>query len=272
MNDQLPILGAAMRSDRLPEYADWLKAEQRDLEIQDPAWPEVLDGDWRSVTANIRSMLDGHTGRRGVHAPFVSLTLAAVDARIRAVVQERFKQTLDFCAEIGASHMVVHSPLNFLGTPFIARTGGGEWDAAKVVHDTLDVTLRYAEEVGCTLVMENIYDRDPGLLVGLVKSFESDHLKVSIDTGHAYINYQQGAPPVDYWLREAGALLAHLHLQDTDGYADRHWVPGDGRIDWWPIFEVLGKLDHQPRLILELMDQSAIRRAAQWFADRSLAR
>ena len=32
------------------------------------------------------------------------------------------------------------------------------------------------------------------------------------------------APSVDMFVREAGEDLAHLHLQDTDGHADRHHV------------------------------------------------
>ena len=54
----LPFLGAALPSNFLAQYADWLKENQRDLEIQDPIMPEVLDGDWRSLVKNIKSILD----------------------------------------------------------------------------------------------------------------------------------------------------------------------------------------------------------------------
>jgi sugar phosphate isomerase/epimerase len=95
---------------------------------------------------------------------------------------------------------------------------------------------------------------------------------MSLDTGHAFITHRLGGPPPDQWVREAGALLEHLHLQDTDGNVDRHWAPGNGAINWYALFEALGDLEHRPRLILELRQPREIERAAAWLAERGLAR
>lgn len=72
------------------------------------------------------------------------------------------------------------------------------------------------------LVIETIYDRDPVLWMELVMSFNSDCVRACVDVGHVFINHKLGAPPPDYWLKEAGKLLAHVHLHDSDGFADRH--------------------------------------------------
>jgi hypothetical protein len=64
----------------------------------------------------------------------------------------------------------------------------------------------------------------------LARSFDSAAVKLSIDTGHAHnAHCDQGAVPVDYFVVAAGEWLAHVHLQDTDGFADRHWAPGAAR-------------------------------------------
>ena len=39
---------------------------------------------------------------------------------------------------------------------------------------------------------------------------------------------------------------------DTDGYADRHWIPGAGNVNWNELFAAIGELSQQPRLLLEL--------------------
>ncbi|MBC8100744.1 MAG: sugar phosphate isomerase/epimerase, partial [Armatimonadetes bacterium] len=122
------------------------------------------------------------------------------------------------------------------------------------------------------LVIENIFDHHPLMLTALVRSFESEYVRQSLDTGHAYINYTQGAPAVDYWVKTAGELLGHVHLQDTDGYSDRHWTIGDGKIDWRCLFAALAELPQQPRLVLELADNTDIPRAMRWFSERGLAR
>lgn len=272
MTNNLPLVGAAMRSSNLPKYADWLRESQRDLEIQDPAWYEVLDGDWRPHVQNIRTMLDGYSGRLGIHGPFISVALDAVDPKIRAVVSERHVQALEFAAELGATHMVVHCPHNFLGTPFQPLVANGMVDYLQVILDTLAPAVEYAGKIGCTLVIENIFDRDPALWIQTIKAFNSDYVRASVDVGHAYINHKLGAPPPDYWIREAGSLLRHVHLQDTDGYSDRHWVPGDGNIPWRSVFDGIATAGSQPRLIIEITDQDRIGDAARYFADRGLAR
>ncbi|HMO08640.1 MAG TPA: TIM barrel protein, partial [Paracoccaceae bacterium] len=63
----------------------------------------------------------------------------------------------------------------------------------------------------------------------------------------------------------------HVHLQDTDGFADRHWHPGEGRLNWPAIFAVLRGLRTMPRLILEVNDSRGIRRGAEHLAALGLA-
>ena len=77
-----------------------------------------------------------------------------------------------------------------------------------------------------TLVLENIQDPEPAHRREMVEGIGSDWLRLSIDTGHAQLARRAaGAPPVDYFVRDAGALLSHVHLQDVDGHADRHSGP-----------------------------------------------
>lgn len=273
MSKLLPVVGAAMPAAKLPEYRDWLIADQRDLEIQNPADLGFLDSDWKSTVKEIRSQLDGHTGRVGVHGPFWGLPIDALDTKVRTAVKERLKESLDFCAELGATHMVVHSPLDFLGTPFapLARSSG--IDLLGAIHATLEDAVAYATSIKCMLVIETIYDLDPLTWMELVKSFGSQYVRASIDVGHVFINQKFGAPPPDYWVRHADALLGHMHLQDTDGYDDRHWVPGEGNINFKAIFDALAKLEHNPRLIIEVVDRGgSVLKAAKWFSEQNLAR
>lgn len=274
MEQTLPLVGAAVPSIWLETHRDWFFSEQRDLEIQDFAMPFVLDdANVNNHVATLKTMLDGYTGRLGIHAPFWNLSLAAFDPKIRAVVVDRLKQSLDIAAELGATHMVIHSPLEFLGMPeSLTNPRIGNETVFNVTHKTLAEIVKRAEEMQCTLVIENIFDQRPLMLTELVKSFASESVRQSLDVGHAYIMHKRGAPPPDYFAREAGELLAHVHLQDTDGYTDRHWTVGEGQIDWHGLFEVLHTMEHKPRLILELRDYAAIPQAAQWLADHGLVR
>lgn len=268
----LPTVGAAMLAETLEVYCDWIVADQRDLELQDPISPEVLDGDWRPLVQQVRSLLAGYRGRLGIHGPFLGISLMAPDPKICAVVSSRMCTALEIAGELGATHMVIHSPFHFFGHPLVAHTRSrGRASDIAMVHTTLEDVLPVAERVGCALVIETIQDRNPAPLLDLVASFASDYVQMSIDTGHVMIGHRLGGPPPEQWIAEAGLLLGHVHLQDSDGYADRHWAPGKGDINWGAIFGALRRLKHQPRLILEIAS-SELEATTRWLEAQGLAR
>ncbi len=272
MQEPLPIVGAAFDMETLEAHRAWVLERQRDVELQHFIAPEVLLGDWQPLAARTRALLDGHTGRLGLHGPFVSLAIDAVDPEVRGVVQQRFGQGLDVCAALGATQMVVHSPFTTWDAHNLGANAGGLDGYYERVHGTLGPLVRRAETLGVELVLENIEDRDPMARVGLARSFCSAAVRVSLDTGHAnYAHRATGAPPVDYHVVAAGDLLAHVHLQDSDGYADRHWCPGEGNVPWPALFTALAALKSRPRLILELRDKMQVRRAAAWLEEAGLA-
>ena len=115
------------------------------------------------------------------------------------------------------------------------------------------------------VVLENtIFPTDtPAELLGYLKRFRCDAFGICFDAGHA--NLMDGTPgkrsaDMVEWIRRRwngeirfeadtlGALLPDVvtcHLHDNDSRDDRHWLPGDGTIDW-P--QLLARLERAPRL------------------------
>lgn len=267
------LIGAALGMEDLPTYAHWLKDGQRDLELQMFHSADVLEGDWRPLAQEVTRELDGYTGRLGIHGPFWGFSLASHDRDVRAIVAKRMDQALDVCAVVGATQIVIHSPYttwdyNNLDLYKAARAG-----VIERVHQTLKAAVRRAEDQGVTFVIENIEDVEPRDRLTLAQSFDSAAVRLSIDTGHAqYAHITNGAPPVDYFVNSAGDMLHHIHLQDADGYADRHWALGEGNIRWQAVFRALEALDSAPRLILELRDKAGIPASMEYLASKALGR
>ena len=255
----LPVIGAALGVDELPTFRDWLFEKNRDLELQTFHDPAVITGDWTPFADAARRLLDGYGGRIGIHGPFWGFTIHSKDPDIRRIVAKRMDQGLDFCAAVGATQMVIHSPyttwdFNNLDNYLSARA-----DVVENAHATLRAAVKRAEDQGVTLVIENIEDIDPGDRLRLAESFGSPAVKLSVDTGHAeYARGSTGAPTVDYFIAAAGAMLDHVHLQDADGIADRHWTIGEGTILWPSVFRALRGVGGTPRLILELRNKAGI--------------
>jgi len=255
----LPVIGAAMTIATYETHYDFMRELPRDIEIQDFFDASLLNGDWASAAARARKLLDGHTGRIGIHGPFWGFNIASQDPDVRDIVRRRFHQGLDVCEAIGANQMVIHSPFSTWDYNNLDNLPNARASVVERTHDTIGEVVKRAEDMGCVLVVENIEDVDPHARVELVKSFESEAIAVSIDTGHAcYAHGSTGAPPVDYYVGAAGNLLQHVHLQDADGYADRHWSLGEGIIHWHSVFAALGALTSNPRLIVEIRDKTKI--------------
>lgn len=268
----LPILGAAMNLQDLETHREWLLEKQRDLELQDFVDAKVLSGDWRILVERARRLLDGHTGRLGVHGPFWGFVINSADPDIRAVVAKRIDQALDVSEALGATHMVIHSPYTTWSYNNIDNFPGERERIIDYTHQTIGGAVKRAADLGLTFVIENCEDVDPHIRGTLVDSFNSPAVAISIDTGHAHCAHGcHHAPPVDYFVQAAGNRLAHVHLQDVDGYADRHWSLGEGTISWHSVFAALSKLESNPRLIIELRDKSKIRTSAAYLSSLGLA-
>ncbi len=268
----LPVIGAALTVETCARLRPWILERQRDVEVQDFIWPRLLDGDWRAVTDRYAALLDGYTGRLGIHGPFWSLPLDAMDPEIVAVMRRRMAQGLDICGALGATQMVIHSPFTTWDHFNLDSAPDARAELIARAVETLTPLVRRAEDQGVTLVIENIEDIDPADRVRLAQAFDSARVRVSLDTGHAhYAHGATGAPPVDYFVTVAGDMLEHVHVQDADGHADRHWPPGEGTVLWPSVFAALARLKSQPRLVLELNDETRIEQGAAWLVAQGLA-
>lgn len=277
---ELPLsIGAALMVEDLPTYRDWLIEGQRDLEVQDFLKPDVLLGDWRARVAEAKRHLDGFEGRLGIHGPFCDLPLDIADPELAPILSRRMVTAVEAASALGARQMVVHSPyktwdwFNFGNNPRAGNTPSAAETTIARVQANLAEAVRLAETHGVTLVIENIEDIAPSWRRELAASFGSDAVRVSIDTGHAhYAHATTGAPPVDFFVTDAGPMLSHVHLQDADGFADRHWPPGRGTVNWHAVFRAIATLPQRPHLVLELRHAADIPAAMGYLEREGLAR
>ena len=267
-----PVLGAALTLDMLALHRDWMLSAPRDLELQSFCLPHVLNGDLDAPLARARKLIDGLEGRISIHGPYVGFSIDTADPDVAMIVQSRMLKALEVCEALAATQMVIHSPVTTWDHGNQQVSAHDAMIQIERVRFTLGPVLKRAEETGVGLVLENIEDVDPLARCHMVDALKSPALKVSLDTGHAqYAHVTAGAPPVDAYVMAAGKRLDHVHLQDSDGFADRHWHPGDGPLNWHAIFAALAALPQMPRLILEVNDLRNVTRGAENLAAMGLA-
>ncbi len=268
----LPVVGAALVIGELERLHNWVMEKDRDLELQEFCMAEVLNADWTPLVDRYKRLLDGHAGRVGIHGPFWGFDIATRDPDVRVVVRKRLMQGLDVCEALGGTHMVVHSPFTTWDYNNFDSNPGERDEVIGRCVKTMDEAIKRAENIGCELVIENIEDINPRDRLDLARAFNSSAVRLSVDTGHAhYSHVSNGAPPVDYFIITAGKALSHVHLQDADGHADRHWAPGEGTILWRSVFDAVARHCDNPRLILELKDKGKLVQAQQYLESLGLA-
>lgn len=267
----LPVLGAALPVAELGRHRDWLFERDRDLELQDFLMPEVLMGDWRGLVAVAKRKLDGWKGRLDIHGPFKDFDVDASDPEVRAFVRKRLGQGLDAAEALGADLMVIHSPFSTWASHNDFLGWKGPHERLERAVETLRPVAERARAAGITLAIENIEDKSAEDRLRLAEAL-GPAAAVSLDTGHAhYAHVSTGGRPVDWHVLGAGGRLAHVHVQDADGHADRHWPPGMGTVPWAPVFAALAAKAPGARLILELKNPDQIRAGAAYLAVLGLA-
>jgi sugar phosphate isomerase/epimerase len=92
-----------------------------------------------------------------------------------------------------------------------------------------------AEELGVTLAVENLPRTCLGKNADEILDIVSvdPRLKICYDTNHLLVG-----DPVDF-IRKIGSLIHTVHISDYDFINERHWMPGEGKLDWHAIYTEL---------------------------------
>ena len=78
-----------------------------------------------------------------------------------------------------------------------------------------------------TVMLENVYETEPELLLEVVGRVGADNLRVCLDVGHLYAF---GGGDLSRWLHTLAPVIGQLHLHDNHGDRDAHLALGAGAI------------------------------------------
>ncbi|GBE00404.1 endonuclease IV [bacterium BMS3Abin07] len=217
--------------DRINNFASLIKDKTLNLEIYFSA--DILENiNIKSVEQLIHSL--EYFPSLSIHAPFMDLSPAAVDSRIREVTMFRFNQIMDIAAAVRPRTIVFHS-------------GFDKWKYALDVDIWLEKSLitwqeilERAVKIETMIAIENIFEDTPGNLRLLAEKMDSQYFGLCFDTGHFNLFSKVS---LDTWINDTGKYISELHLHDNDGTKDAHAAPGTGTFDFNRLFELLKDRD-----------------------------
>ncbi|MBW3660939.1 MAG: sugar phosphate isomerase/epimerase [Gemmatimonadetes bacterium] len=207
---------------------DRLEEESLGLEVTlyDTEWLLNLDR-----TTAVRRLGD-ELGERGivvsVHAPIFDLNPGSLDPVIRKHTRRCWERAIGVSGALGAKNINFHT--GYL--PLLPPSTFPGWLA-----QSLEVWERVVELVsdgGMRLLLENMFEPTPQILLDLRSQLESRHVGFTLDVAHAHI---YGTVTPESWWPSFGDSIEEVHLHDTDGFTDDHLPVGEGAVDWKSVFE-----------------------------------
>lgn len=173
------------------------------------------------------------------HALYSEPNLSALDESVRAQSVKDVAACLEMMVAIDTRLAVVH-PTGY--SPDYREDNRTAFmdQSRKSMHELATI----AGEIGMRLAWENLPHHgaprpfhDMTELCAMIVDMP-EHVGLCLDTTHALIS---GHEPLAQ-LRIAQDRLFCLHLHDSDGAGDCHWVPGRGIIDWEPFISRLDEI------------------------------
>jgi len=187
-----------------------------------------------------------------LHAPFSYVNIGALDEECRRCSLSLIKKSIEFCSELEGKIVIVHP--HPIGVFFNLK------NEAKIIDKTKESLYEialFAKKEGIKVAVENLpelegwsFGSDISKLSKLIEEINSNNLGLCLDVGHALVKKKNANLPTD--ILRCGKYLIALHIQDTDGKRDRHWVPEEGVIDWLQFFKTIEAVSYQGVFTLEV--------------------
>jgi sugar phosphate isomerase/epimerase len=218
---------------------------------------EVLDD---GPAADLKQVADTLTGaglRCSLHAPFLDLSLGAIDPKIRRVSMERMEQVIRLIPIFQPRWVVCHG--GYEARHYQDRQE--EW--LRNTTESLKRILSLLEGTGVPLMVENVFEKKTDHLEALFAAIPSAGLRLCLDVGHHRL---YGRTDLSDWLDALGPHLGMLHLHDNLGQEDDHLALGRGCIDFLGFFEQLKNRGLQPAITLEPHQEEWVRESLLFLA------
>lgn len=198
----------------------------------DDEFPEA-DIDVRKTCENVENTV--------LHAPFNELFPCAIDRKARALAADRYRQAIALAKSYGAKKVIIHGGYN----PWI-------YYPVWYVEQSVAFWKNFlAVDPGVEIVLENVLEETPDMLLDIVAGVNHPSLKLCLDIGHvnAYSKVTAGD-----WIKTWAPHLTHFHIHNNAADQDSHQALSEGSMDIPALLKLAENLCENVTFTLELLE------------------
>ncbi|MGH7563299.1 MAG: sugar phosphate isomerase/epimerase family protein, partial [Gemmatimonadota bacterium] len=219
-------------------------------------------------TTTVRKLGDELAARGievSVHAPIFDLNPGSLDPVVRKHTRQCWEKSIGVAGALGACQINFHTG----HMPLLPASTFPGWMALSL--ETWERLVGLAADAGMRLLLENMFEPTPRVLLELRDQLDGRHVGFTLDVGHLHV---YGTVSPETWWRELGGAILEVHLHDNDMFGDDHLPIGQGAIDWKRAFEDLFRFAPEAIKVIEMPVEAAleslIRIRAGGYGDRQL--
>lgn len=173
--------------------------------------------------------------------PFEKIDISSPDENLRLSTVAEFKNLIEEAVSIGIKIIIIHPS----GEPY---TDGERAPRIECAKRSLKELAEFADNLGAVIAVEDLprtcLGRDSADIKKLLSA--DSRLKVCFDTNHLL------AQPLKEFVKEIGDKIITTHVSDYDFKDERHWLPGEGDIDWRELISSLEEVGYSGPLLYEV--------------------
>ncbi len=173
--------------------------------------------------------------------PFTTLNINTADKEIRSNTIRYFTELMKKACDIGIGVIVIHP----------SKEPNEEEERKECMlyaKESLAKLAEIAAQAGAVIAVENLprtcIGRDSAEMLELLSA--DSRLRSCFDTNHLL---SQNATE---YLEAVGDKIITLHVSDYDFKNERHWLPGEGCINWKELIQTLKKIGYQGPWMYEI--------------------
>ena len=176
------------------------------------------------------------------HLPFAPFSEIDISERaLRKQTIEYFSELIKKASDIGVGIFVIHPS----GEPIEEEDRKEKLECAK---ESLAELAEIAGRSGAVMAVEDLprtcLGRDSSDILELISAHPA--LRVCFDTNHLL------KEDIPTFIRKVGDKIITTHVSDYDFINERHWMPGEGDIEWQPVLAALREVGYNGPWLYEI--------------------
>ncbi len=239
--------------DTLKEYEGYAEKTGYDFEVIDFAFPNILNSEYTHVVKRYQSEAKFPEKIIAAHGAFMDLYINSPDPAIKKVSEDRIIRNLEIAKDLNIKFVAFHT--NAL--PMIEK----ESYYRNWINAHVDFWKGITEKYKITVLLENMWDKNPDGMVEVIEKVNSPYLKALFDTGHANVFSKV---PMKTWFEKLGKNIVYIQLNDNMGDGDTELPPGKGNIDWKEFDHLVKEYCDNPLFCLEVKDLNWVKESVSY--------